>query len=71
MLMEHSHYQLVRSLIKLNAISQARNNGHYVFLCTGRNKAGIRSLLPIGFDGAICSAGVILKLLVRKFMSHV
>lgn len=39
------------------AIKQARANGHYVFLCTGRNKSGIRSLLDIGFDGIICSAG--------------
>lgn len=39
------------------AIKQARQNGHYVFLCTGRNKSGIRSLLEIGFDGIICSAG--------------
>ena len=39
------------------AIQQVRSNGHYVFLCTGRNKPGIESLLPIGFDGVICSAG--------------
>lgn len=39
------------------AICQARENGHCVFLCTGRNKAGVRSLMPLGFDGAICSAG--------------
>lgn len=39
------------------AISKVRKNGHYVFLCTGRNKAGVRALMPIGFDGVICSAG--------------
>lgn len=39
------------------AIEGARNNGHYVFLCTGRNKTGVKSLLSIGFDGVICSAG--------------
>ena len=39
------------------AISKVRKNGHYVFLCTGRNKAGVRALMPIGFDGMICSAG--------------
>ncbi|MEG0367009.1 MAG: HAD family hydrolase [Coprobacillus sp.] len=38
-------------------IKEARENGHYVFLCTGRNKSGIHSLLDIGFDGVICSAG--------------
>lgn len=39
------------------AIRQARQNGHLIFLCTGRNRAGVRYLLPIGFDGIICSAG--------------
>lgn len=39
------------------AISEVRNQGHYVFLCTGRNKAGVLSLMSIGFDGLICSAG--------------
>lgn len=39
------------------AISKVRKNGHYVFLCTGRNKAGVCALMPIGFDGVICSAG--------------
>ena len=39
------------------SIQQVRQNGHYVFLCTGRNKAGVQSLMPIGFDGIICSAG--------------
>ena len=39
------------------ANSKVRKNGHYVFLCTGRNKAGVRALMPIGFDGMICSAG--------------
>ncbi|MFR7591812.1 MAG: Cof-type HAD-IIB family hydrolase [Longibaculum sp.] len=40
-----------------DAIAKTRRNGHYVFLCTGRNKAGVHSLMPIGFDGMICSAG--------------
>lgn len=39
------------------AIMKVRDNGHYVFLCTGRNLSGIRKIMPIGFDGAICSAG--------------
>lgn len=39
------------------AILKARKNGHYIFICTGRNKAGIEDLLDIGFDGMICSAG--------------
>ena len=46
----------VSSRVK-DAITQVRQNGHYVFLCTGRNRAGIESLMSIGFDGAICSAG--------------
>lgn len=40
-----------------HAIQSARKNGHYVFLCTGRNRSGVRTIFPIGFDGVICSAG--------------
>lgn len=39
------------------AINKARENGHYVFICSGRNRAGVKSLEYIGFDGLICSAG--------------
>ena len=46
----------VSSRVK-DAITQVRQNGHYVFICSGRNRAGVESLMPIGFDGAICSAG--------------
>lgn len=56
------------------AIKRARDKGHYVFLCTGRNKAGIRSFLPIGFDGVICSAGGYIeiegKVIAEHFLSH-
>lgn len=38
-------------------IVKARQNGHFIFVCTGRNRAGIEDLLEIGFDGMICSAG--------------
>lgn len=38
-------------------IAKARRNGHYIFLCTGRNRAGVQSLQYIGFDGMICCAG--------------
>lgn len=40
------------------AISLARDNGHKVFICTGRNKTGIRNELEeVHFDGFIASAG--------------
>lgn len=40
------------------AIKKARNNGHYVFLCTGRSKTEIYdNILEIGFDGIIAAAG--------------
>lgn len=39
------------------AIKQLKQNGHYVFVCTGRNKAGVESLRYLNFDGYICSAG--------------
>lgn len=48
------------------SIRKVRENGHYVFLCTGRNKAGVRALMPIGFDGAICSAGGYIELNGQK-----
>lgn len=42
----------------VEAINRARQNGHYVFICTGRNKTGIKyELAKAGFDGIIASAG--------------
>ena len=40
------------------AIKEARNNGHYIFLCTGRSKAELFDhIMEIGFDGVIAAAG--------------
>ncbi|MBQ0065464.1 MAG: HAD family hydrolase [Firmicutes bacterium] len=39
------------------AIQQARSNGHFVFLCTGRTILGANSIPPIELDGAVISAG--------------
>ncbi|MBD5541495.1 MAG: HAD family hydrolase [Lachnospiraceae bacterium] len=39
------------------AIRQAQKEGHYVFLCTGRNYDMLKPLLKYGFDGIIASAG--------------
>lgn len=39
------------------AIEQARKQGHYVFLCTGRNYDMLSPLLKYGFDGVIASSG--------------
>lgn len=41
----------------IQAIARARKEGHYVFLCTGRNYGMLRPLLPYGFDGVVASAG--------------
>lgn len=41
----------------LEAVRRARQKGHYVFLCTGRNYAMLSPLLRFGFDGAIASSG--------------
>ena len=42
----------------LAAIREARENGHGVFLCTGRNHAMLSPLLDYGcFDGAVASGG--------------
>lgn len=39
------------------AIEQARKQGHYVFLCTGRSYGMLLPLLQYDFDGVIASAG--------------
>lgn len=41
----------------LEAIGRARKEGHYVFLCTGRNYEMLRPLLRYDFDGVIASSG--------------
>jgi Cof subfamily protein (haloacid dehalogenase superfamily) len=42
----------------IDAIQEARKNGHKVFLCTGRSKGEIyEKILEIGFDGLVCAAG--------------
>lgn len=45
------------------AIERARDNGHYVLLCTGRNHCNIQAFSDVDFDGMICSNGgyIILK----------
>ncbi|WP_264757794.1 HAD family hydrolase [Neobacillus dielmonensis] len=40
------------------AVQKARENGHLVFICTGRSKAILfPEILEVGFDGVIGSAG--------------
>lgn len=41
----------------VRAVFQARKEGNYVFLCTGRNYDMLRPLLQYGFDGIIASSG--------------
>ena len=41
----------------VEALHKARDNGHKLFLCTGRNHRMTQPLLEYGFDGAVCSAG--------------
>lgn len=41
----------------VKAIQKARQRGHRVVLCSGRNYGLLSPLLPFGFDGFICSAG--------------
>ncbi len=41
-----------------HAVRQARENGHLVFICTGRSKAELfPEILEVGFDGIIGAAG--------------
>ena len=39
------------------AVKEAREKGHLVYICTGRNYAMLRPLLAYGFDGVVGSAG--------------
>ncbi len=41
----------------LVAVRKARQNGHKVFLCTGRNPGMLSPLLKYGFDGAVACGG--------------
>ena len=41
----------------LEAIRGARESGHMVFLCSGRNLSMLQPLLKFGFDGAVASSG--------------
>lgn len=41
----------------LEAIEKARENGHMVFLCTGRNPDMLAPVLAYGFDGAVACGG--------------
>ena len=41
----------------LRAVREAREKGHYVFLCTGRNYDMLSPLLSFGFDGVVASCG--------------
>lgn len=45
----------------VTAIRQARKNGHYVFLCTGRNYDMLAPLLKYPFDGVVASSGGYIK----------
>lgn len=52
-----SGHNVMRPKVK-DAINRARENGHRVFICTGRNKTGIKhELAAANFDGIIASAG--------------
>lgn len=41
----------------IEAVRKAREEGHYVFLCTGRNYDMLMPLLKYGFDGVVASSG--------------
>ena len=41
----------------LEAVRAARDAGHKVFLCTGRNPDMLRPVFAYGFDGAVATGG--------------
>src|SRR5690554_1547335 len=47
----------------VDAVRQARANGHRVLLCTGRPLSIVtESLQSAGFDGLVCSAGAYVQI---------
>lgn len=41
----------------MKAVRMARDKGHKVFLCSGRNRGMMAPVLALGFDGAVAGAG--------------
>ena len=41
----------------MQAVRQAQERGHRIFLCTGRNRGMLSPVLALGFEGAVASAG--------------
>lgn len=59
------------SRLAAEAVRRARANGHKVFLCTGRNMPIIgRSILDVGFDGIVASAGGHVEVAGRVIYDH-
>lgn len=54
-----------------SAVASARGNGHLVFLCTGRSMVELwDSILEVGFDGVVASAGGHVELGGRILVEH-
>ena len=51
----------------VTAVQQARQNGHQIYLCTGRSKAEIYDFITeVGFDGVIGAAGGFIEVRVNE-----
>ena len=64
-----ANHQTISPKVK-EAINQARKNGHKIFICTGRNKAGINQELKRSkfLMGLLLVLVVMLKLMVMSFI---
>lgn len=54
----------------VRAIRAAQQNGHLVYLCTGRNMAMLSPLLAYGFDGVVASAGGYIQCGEKELYNH-
>lgn len=55
----------------IEALKLAKENGHKIFICTGRSYAGIPKLIyTLGFDGVIAAAGGYVKVGDEVIFSH-
>lgn len=57
--------------LAIKAVQRARENGHKVFLCTGRNMPIIsQDILSVGFDGVVASAGSYIEVENQVILDH-
>ena len=69
-LYDHGEQNGIPASAKL-AVTKARNNGHKVYVCTGRVRSAVsQDMLDVGFDGAIYAAGADVEIDHQRLFVH-